>query len=76
MRQRTGRVLNYEPTQRQIAAACAAIRATWTPQERLDRLRADQRPTYTRCDGITEEIHAFDYIGHHDARERLQEADR
>ena len=67
-----GKIERFDPTPQEIAAACAAIQSEWSEQERLSRLRVDQRPQYTRCDGIPEQIGANDYIGHHATRERLQ----
>ena len=61
-----------DPTPSEIAAACLLIQATWTPAEKLKRLRSDLRPYYTRCDGIEEDIDAEDYADHHDARAELQ----
>jgi len=61
-----------DPTPAEIAAACLLIQAGWTEAERMKRLRADLRPTYTRCDGVTETMDAEDYAGHHDARAELQ----
>ena len=61
-----------DPSPEEIEQLTAEIRATWTPAERMKRLRSDLRPTYTRCDGIEEHIDAEDYADHHEARERLQ----
>ena len=61
-----------DPSPEQIRLACLDIQAGWTPQERMKRLRADLRPHYTRCDGVTEDIDAEDYADHHEAREALQ----
>ncbi len=61
-----------DPTPAEIAHRCAEIQATWTEAERMKRLRSDLRPTYTRCDGVTETMAADDYEGHHDAREKLR----
>jgi hypothetical protein len=55
-----------DPTPAEIAAACLLIQAGWSERERMTRLRADLRPTYTRCDGVTEEMTADVYIGHHE----------
>jgi hypothetical protein len=64
-----------DPSPEEIRQACAEIQSTWTEAERMKRLRADLRPTYTRCDGETEAITAANYDGHHRARGELQEAD-
>jgi hypothetical protein len=62
-----------DPTPEQIAAACLLIQATWTPAEKLKRLRVDLRPTFTSCDGRELEIDAAAYNRHHEQREALQE---
>jgi hypothetical protein len=61
-----------DPTPEQIAAACLLIQAGWSEAERLKRLRADLRPTYTRCDGVTETMTADVYDRHHERRAELQ----
>ena len=61
-----------DPSPAEIAAACLLIQAGWTEAERMKRLRADLRPTYTRCDGERETMAAEVYNGHHSERERLQ----
>ncbi len=61
-----------DPTPEEIAAACLLIQAGWSEQEKLKRLRADLRPTYTRCDGEHEEMTAANYDGHHERRAELQ----
>ena len=60
-----------DPTPVEIAAACLLIQAGWSEAERMKRLRVDLRPTYTRCDGETEEMAADVYNGHHGQREAL-----
>jgi hypothetical protein len=40
-----------DPTPDEIAAACLEIQATWSPAERLRRLRVDLRPTIQTADG-------------------------
>ena len=67
---------NSDPSPEQIEQLTAEIRATWTPAERLKRLRVDLRPTYMRCDGETEEMTADVYNGHHEQRQELQEISR
>lgn len=54
-----------DPTPEEITAECALIRASWSESERLSRLRCDQRPTFTRCDGQRVEMAANDYRDHH-----------
>jgi hypothetical protein len=61
-----------DPSPTEIAAACLEIQSTWTEAERLKRLRADLRPTYTRCDGVTETMTADVYDRHHERRSELQ----
>ena len=60
-----------DPSPTEIAAACLLIQAGWTEAERMKRLRVDLRPTYTRCDGETEEMAADVYNGHHGQREAI-----
>ncbi len=60
-----------DPTPKEIAAACLQIQATWTEAERMKRLRSDLRPTFTRCDGVAEEMTAEVYEGHHGQREKI-----
>ena len=62
-----------DPSPAKIAELCLEIQATWTPAEKLKRLRSDLRPTFTRCDGEREEMTADVYNGHHGQREKLQE---
>jgi hypothetical protein len=66
---------NEDPSPAEIAAACLLIQAGWTEAERMKRLRSDLRPTYTRCDGVTEEMTAEVYEGHHERREKLQDSE-
>ena len=58
---------NSDPTPEQIEQLTAEIRATWTPAERMKRLRVDLRPTYTRCDGEHEVMSPADYERHHES---------
>ncbi len=37
----------YEPTEAEIAAACLAIRSTWSDCERIKRRMAEPRPVDT-----------------------------
>ena len=60
-----------DPTPAEIAAACLLIQAGWSETERMKRLRADLRPTYTRCDGVAETMDADVYEGHHTQREAI-----
>ena len=62
-----------DPSAKEIAAECLLIQATWSPREKLSRLRSDLRPTYTRCDGETEGFDAETYSSHHEQRAELQE---
>jgi hypothetical protein len=62
-----------DPPPEEIAAACLQIQSTWTPEERWKRLRVDLRPTYRRCDGVTEDMSPEAYETHISERERIQE---
>ena len=64
-----------DPTPEQIAAECLLIQSGWSDRERLSRLRSDQRPMFTTCDGRELDIDAAVYEGHHKQRAELQEAD-
>ena len=64
-----------DPSPEEIARLCAEIQKSWTPREKLSRLRSDWRPSYLRSDGFTEAMPVEDYDAHHEARERLQEID-
>ncbi|MCX7399970.1 MAG: hypothetical protein NT138_20060 [Planctomycetales bacterium] len=57
-----------EPTPTEIAAECLLIQATWSPREKLSRLRVDLRPKYQRCDGERLEMSSEDYSEHHEGR--------
>ena len=65
-----------DPSPEQIAELCREIQATWSEREKLSRLRVDWRPSFTRCDGETEEMTADVYNGHHNERAELQTAER
>ena len=60
-----------DPSPEQIAAECLLIQATWSPAERMKRLRADLRPQYQRCDGVMADIDVDDYETHIDQHEAL-----
>lgn len=60
---------NQDPTPEQIAERCREIQRGWSDRERMTRLRVDLRPTYQRCDGVTECIDAEDYERHHESGE-------
>ena len=64
---------NSDPSPAEIAAACLSIQQTWSAREKLSRLRSDQRPQYTRCDGETEDMSSSVYDGHHERRAELLE---
>jgi hypothetical protein len=64
--------VNTDPTPEQIRNECLLIQQTWTPAEKMRRLRPDLRPHYQRCDGETEEMTAANYDRHHMARQELQ----
>ena len=61
-----------DPTPAEIAQRCAEIQATWTPDEKLKRLRSDLRPMHMLADGRLSTMDADVYTGHHDARAELQ----
>jgi hypothetical protein len=61
-----------DPSPEQIRLACLEIQRGWSERERMTRLRVDLRPTYTRCDGVTEEMSSSVYDGHHERRAELQ----
>ncbi len=62
-----------DPSPGEIAELCLLIQATWSPREKLSRLRSDQRPQYTRCDGERLEMTSDVYDGHHEQRAELQD---
>jgi hypothetical protein len=61
-----------DPTPEQIAAECLLIQQTWTPAERLRRLRPDWRPVVAVADGRLVNVSAEDF-GVHEQRGELQE---
>ena len=61
-----------DPTPEEIAAACLLIQAGWTEAERMERLRSDLRPSFVRCDGVTESMTADVYDRHHKQHAELQ----
>lgn len=63
-----------DPTPEQIAERCLRIQATWTPAERMRRLRVDLRPTVSCADGRHVDVDASDYDEHLANHEALQEA--
>jgi hypothetical protein len=65
--------VNTDPTPEQIRLACLEIQRGWSERERMSRLRADLRPQYTRCDGVTEDMSSSVYDGHHERRAELEE---
>jgi hypothetical protein len=70
--QGTQMAAKQDPTPTEIAELCLQIQSTWTAQERMKRLRSDLRPSFTRCDGETEEMSSSVYDGHHEQRQGLQ----
>ena len=62
-----------DPTPAQIETMCLEIQKTWSPREKLSRLRVDWRPSFMRSDGFTEAMPIKDYHAHHEARAALQE---
>lgn len=65
-----------DPSPEEIRQICLLIQATWTPAEKMRRLRVDLRPTFTSCDGRELEIDAAAYNEHHEQREALQEIEQ
>jgi hypothetical protein len=65
-----------DPSPEEIAELCLLIQSTWTEAERMKRLRVDLRPAYTRCDGVTEEMAADVYNGHHSERQEVLQCQR
>ena len=53
-----------DPSPADIAADCLLIQSTWTPDERLRRLRVDQRPMVRLTDGRLVAMSWADYDGH------------
>lgn len=62
-----------DPTPEEIRIACAEIRAEWTADEKLRRLRVDLRPTFTVADGRRLEMSDAAYNRHHEGRASIQE---
>jgi len=58
-----------DPTEAEIAAMCPMIQATWSEEEKIQRLRADWRPTFVRCEGVREVLKPAVYHGHHNAHD-------
>ena len=58
--------MSTDPTPTEIAAACQLIQSTWTPAERMRRLRSDQRPMVETADGRLVAVAADDYDEHHE----------
>lgn len=62
-----------DPSPEEIARLCAEIQKTWSPREKLSRLRVDWRPSFMRSDGFPEAMPVETYDAHHEARAALQE---
>ena len=60
-----------DPSPSEIATACLLIQSTWTPDEKLRRLRVYLRPMVAAADGRLVPITAESYAEHHDAHEAL-----
>jgi len=56
-----------DPSPEEIAAACAEIQSGWTPDGRLKRLRADERPMVRCADDRLLAVSADDYEKHQEA---------
>ncbi len=64
-----------DPSPAEIESECMRIRAGWSDEERLKRLRCDLRPYFTLADGRSQEFSVAAYEIHHAERPELQEAD-
>ncbi len=58
-----------DPTPAEIAERAAEIRAGWSPDELLKRLRSDWRPDYQLADGRRQVMNLDIYAQHHELRE-------
>ncbi|MEJ7591126.1 MAG: hypothetical protein WKF77_06220 [Planctomycetaceae bacterium] len=56
-----------DPSPAEIAQRCAEIQQTWSPRERLTRLRSDLRPQVATPDGRLVDVSADDMTAHHAA---------
>jgi hypothetical protein len=72
MTERSCSTRRRDPTPAEIAERAAEIRATWSPEETLKRLRADLRPWFRRCDGRREDFSLDVYEEHHAQREAVE----
>ena len=63
---------NSDPSPAEIEQLTAEIRATWSPAEKMRRLRPDLRPCFTLADGRMQDIEADVYNDHHERRADLQ----
>ena len=66
---------NRDPSPEEIAAECRLIQSTWTPVERLKRLRVDLRPMVRTAHDRLVNVSAGDYETHN-RRGELQEINR
>lgn len=55
---------NPDPSPAEIKAMCLQIQASWTPAEKLRRLRVDLRPMIRAVDGLEHKMTAEDYTAH------------
>ena len=55
-----------DPSPDEIAERCAEIQLSWTPQERLRRLRADWRPMVKAGDNRLVDMTSDDLEAHHE----------
>lgn len=53
-----------DPTEAEIAIACAEIQRGWTASEHIKRMRPDLRPTFSLCDGERETMSGEAYERH------------
>jgi len=59
-----------DPSPNELALACLQIQSGWTPDERLRRLRADERPMVRCADDRMVSVSAADYAKHLSGSER------
>ena len=53
-----------DPSPNELALACLQIQSHWTSDERLRRLRSDERPMVRCADGRPVAMAADDYVTH------------
>jgi len=53
-----------DPSAAELTSLCAEIQSAWSADERLRRLRSDERPTVQAADGRLVSVSAADYQAH------------